>query len=106
MDPRHFDSDPDPGFQIKAQNLEKVLKLAHIPFMRIRSAYDFDADPDTDPNPTFQFDADSCGSGSTTLVCIIPEQSAEKVLSDSAQFDRQPIRYIQYSTPDSSHRQL
>jgi hypothetical protein len=22
----HFDADPDPGFQVKAQNLEKVLK--------------------------------------------------------------------------------
>ncbi len=31
----HFDADPDPdtGFQIKALNLEKVLKLAHIPYV-------------------------------------------------------------------------
>jgi len=31
----HFyaDSDPDPSFQIKAQNLEKVLKLTHIPYI-------------------------------------------------------------------------
>jgi hypothetical protein len=33
----HFDADldrvPDPSFQIKAQNLEKVLTWAHIPYI-------------------------------------------------------------------------
>jgi hypothetical protein len=28
----HFDADPDPSFQIKAQNLEKVLIMAYIPY--------------------------------------------------------------------------
>jgi hypothetical protein len=28
----HFDPDPDSSFQIKVQNLEKVLKQAHIPY--------------------------------------------------------------------------
>jgi hypothetical protein len=60
----HFDPDPDldPGFQIKAQNLEKVLKQAYIP--RILTFYpQIDADPDpayrfdADPDPTFQSDA-------------------------------------------------
>jgi hypothetical protein len=27
----HSDADPDPGFQLKAQNLEKELKWDHIP---------------------------------------------------------------------------
>jgi hypothetical protein len=33
-DPHHVDAepDPDPSFQIKAQNLEKVLEYKHIPF--------------------------------------------------------------------------
>ncbi len=26
----NFDADPDPSFKIESQNLEKVLKLAHI----------------------------------------------------------------------------
>jgi hypothetical protein len=77
--PYHFDADPDhsfhfdadvdpdadPSFQIKAQNLEKALKWANIPYilachLQIDAdpdpAYHFDADPDT--YPTFQFDAD------------------------------------------------
>ena len=76
--------------KMKAQNLEKVLKKAHIPYflachLKIYAdpdpAYHFDADPDRDPvyhfdadadpdpDPTFQFDAYLCGSGSgsTTL---------------------------------------
>ncbi len=49
--------------RILAANLEKVLKLAHIPYMlachqqcdvNLDSAYHFDADPDS----TFPFDAD------------------------------------------------
>jgi hypothetical protein len=62
----HFDADPYPSFQIKAQNLEKVLKLAHIPYVLachlqidadadLDPAYHFDVDPDRDP--TFKFDA-------------------------------------------------
>jgi hypothetical protein len=65
-----------------AQNLEKVFKQAHIPYILAcqlqidgdpdpayhfdtdlntdpRPAYHFDAD--ADPDPTFQFDADPCG---------------------------------------------
>jgi hypothetical protein len=54
----HFDADPDPSFQIKAQNLEKVLKKSHIPYILARhlqiyadpdSAYHFDAEPDPIP---------------------------------------------------------
>ncbi len=53
----HFDPDADPSFQIKARNLEKVLKWAHIPYiLALDPAYHFDADPDHDP--TFQFNAD------------------------------------------------
>jgi hypothetical protein len=84
LDPTfHFDADPDPSFQIKAQNLEKVLKLADIPYI-LAYHVQIDADPDpypagadpnpvdhfdadSDPNPTFQFEADTCGSESTTL---------------------------------------
>jgi hypothetical protein len=29
----HFDADPAPNFQIKAQNLEKVPKKANIPYI-------------------------------------------------------------------------
>jgi hypothetical protein len=69
-DPHHVDADPDPNpsFQIKAQNLKKVLKKAHILYI---CHLQIDADPpdpdpypafhfdeDQDPNPTFQFDAD------------------------------------------------
>ncbi len=74
--------------KIKAENLEKVLKKAHIPYflachLQIYAnpdpayhfdadadpdpAYHFDADADPDPDPAFQFDAYPCGSGSTTL---------------------------------------
>jgi hypothetical protein len=74
--------------KIKAQNLKKVLKKAHIPYflachLQIYAdpdpayhfdadpdpdpAYHFDADADRDPDPTLHSDADPCGSGSTTL---------------------------------------
>jgi hypothetical protein len=88
----HFDADPDPSFQIKAQNLEKVLKYAHIPYNLAGNfqidadadpAYHFIADPDpayhfdVDPNPNFQFDADpdpqhvfDCGEISTVYIYI------------------------------------
>jgi hypothetical protein len=46
----HFDADPDPdpSFQIKAQTSEKVLKLAHIPYIL---ACHLQIDADTDPDP-------------------------------------------------------
>ncbi len=58
-------ADPDPSFQIKAKNLEKVLKWAHIPYI-LANHLQIDADPytayhfdeDADPDPTFQFAAD------------------------------------------------
>ncbi len=63
----HFeaDPDPDPSFQIKAQNLEKLLKQAHFPYS-LACHLQIDADPgtdpachfDADPDPTFQFDPD------------------------------------------------
>ncbi len=67
----HFDADadpdPNPSFQVKAQNLEKVLKYAHIPHI-LACHLQIDADPgpdtgynfdaDADPDPTFQFEAD------------------------------------------------
>jgi hypothetical protein len=75
----HLDAypDPDSSLQIMAQNLGKLFKYAHMPYIlawhlqmmriRIHHPYHFDADPDTDPDPTFQFVADSCRSASTTL---------------------------------------
>ncbi len=78
----HFDADPDsyPSFQIKAQNLEKVLKQAYIRYIQAcylqidadpdadpDPADHFDKDADPDPDPNFQFDADPCGSGSTRI---------------------------------------
>jgi hypothetical protein len=56
--------DPDPSFQIKAQNLEEKCSkrlIFHtfwlVRMMRIRDpAYHVDADADADPDPTFQFD--------------------------------------------------
>ncbi len=82
---RSADPDPDPSFQIKAENLEKVFKQAPYIFAchlqidadpdlfyhfstdpDLDPAYHFDVDPD--PDPTFQFDADS-ESGSATLPC-------------------------------------
>jgi hypothetical protein len=49
------DPDPDPCFQIKAQNLEKVLKKAHISsILACHLQIHFDADLDPAPNPTFQ----------------------------------------------------
>jgi hypothetical protein len=88
----HFDADPDPSFQIKAQNLEKVIKWVHIPHILAchlnidvdvdpDPTYHSDADPDpaypfdADPDPTFQFYADQCGSGSTTLPYSPPKTS-------------------------------
>jgi hypothetical protein len=64
----------DPSFQIKAQNLEKVIYLGSYSYslachLQIvvdpdpHPAYHFDADPD----PTFHFDEDPSGSGSRTL---------------------------------------
>jgi hypothetical protein len=66
----HFDADPDPNPSFLAQNLEKVLKQAHIP--HILACYlqiDEDPDPDpayyfdADPYPDYHFYADPCGSG-------------------------------------------
>ncbi len=54
----NFDADPDdPSFQIKAQNLEKVLKYAHIPYS-LTCHLHIDADPDSAPDPAYYFDAD------------------------------------------------
>ncbi len=81
----HFDSDPDPDpachfdpdpdttcsvhfvrirqIQIKAQNLEKVLKQTHIPYiLACHLKIDEDPDPayhfDADPDSTYHFNAD------------------------------------------------
>jgi hypothetical protein len=40
----HLDADPDPSLLIKAQNLEKVLRLAHIPYI-LACHLQIDADP-------------------------------------------------------------
>jgi hypothetical protein len=71
----HFDAyaDPDPSFQVKAQNLKKVLKYSVPYILTCRLQIDADPDPDpacyfaadtdpayqfdTDPDPTFKFDA-------------------------------------------------
>ncbi len=44
----HFDAapGPDPSFWIKAQNLEKVLNWAHIPYIFLACHLQIDADPD------------------------------------------------------------
>ncbi len=47
------DPDPNPSFQIKEQNLEKVLKQAQIPYI-----LDCHLQTDADPDPAYQFDAD------------------------------------------------
>jgi hypothetical protein len=49
----HLDADPDPSFQIKAQNLEKVLKKAHIRYI-LPCNLQIDADPELDP--AYDFD--------------------------------------------------
>jgi hypothetical protein len=46
--------DPDPSFLIKAQTLEKVLKLAHITYI-LGSHLQTDSDPD----PDYHFDEDA-----------------------------------------------
>ncbi len=51
LDPTfRFDADPDldPSFQMKAQNLEKMLKYAHIPYI-LPCHLQIDADPDPYP---------------------------------------------------------
>jgi hypothetical protein len=48
----HFDADPDPSFRIKAHNLEKVLKYAHIPYI-----FSCHLQKDADPDPAFHYDA-------------------------------------------------
>jgi hypothetical protein len=84
------DPDPDPSFQIKAQNLEKVLKwlifqtcwlvicklmqirlrIQLTTLMRIRiRVFLFDEDPGADTG--YPNDAYRCGSGSTTLRFIV-----------------------------------
>ncbi len=47
----HFDADTDsdPSFQIQAQNTEKLLKEAHIPYI-FSCHLQIDADPDPYPN--------------------------------------------------------
>jgi hypothetical protein len=62
----HFHADPDPSFQITAENLKKgsnrlifhLFWLFTFKLMRIRiQLFHFDAG--ADPDPTFQFDADT-----------------------------------------------
>jgi hypothetical protein len=50
-----LDPDPDPSFQIKARTLEKLLKLAHIPYI-LACHLQIDADPV--PDPAYHFYAD------------------------------------------------
>ncbi len=62
----HFDADPDPSFIIKAQNIEKVLRLKFHTFLVCHQQIDANPDPDLsdhfdadpDPDPAFQFDAE------------------------------------------------
>jgi hypothetical protein len=57
------DADPDPSFQLKTQNLSKVLKKSHILYI-LACHLQINADPnpacyfDADPDPNFKFDAD------------------------------------------------
>jgi hypothetical protein len=57
-----LDAGQDPSFQLTAQNLEKVAKSAHIPYiLACHLQTDADADPayhvdeDPDPDPTLKF---------------------------------------------------
>ncbi len=52
------DPDPDPSFQIRVQTLEKVLKLAHIPFI-LAFHLQINADPVPVPDPADHIDADT-----------------------------------------------
>ncbi len=45
---------------LKVQTLEKVLKLAHIPYT-LACHLQIDAEPDPVPDPAFHFDADPDG---------------------------------------------
>ncbi len=62
----HFHADPDPSFQITAENLKKcsnrlifhLIWLFTFKLMRIRIQL-FHFDVGADPDPTFQFDADT-----------------------------------------------
>ncbi len=65
-----LDLDPDPSFQLKAQNLEKVLKKAHIPYILA-----FHLKIDADPDPTFQSYLDPGSSGSATQPLLSPHIS-------------------------------
>jgi hypothetical protein len=49
--------DPDPSYQIMPQNLEKVLSLAHNPYI-LACHLQIDANPDPIPDPAYHFDAD------------------------------------------------
>ncbi len=54
LDPTfHYVADPDPSFQIKAQNLEQCSDMSHIPYI-LACHLQIDADPD----PAYHFDAD------------------------------------------------
>jgi hypothetical protein len=55
-DPHHVYADPNPSFQIKAQNLVKALKSAHI-YSNLACHLQIDVDPD--PDPAYHFDADT-----------------------------------------------
>ncbi len=54
-----FDADPypDPNLQIKAQNLEKVLRQAFMSYICV-CHLQIDADPAADPDPAYHFVAD------------------------------------------------
>ena len=51
----HLNTDPDPSFQVKAQNLATVLKYAHILYS-LACHLQIDSDPDRDY--FYHFDAD------------------------------------------------
>jgi hypothetical protein len=59
----HLGADPDPRYQIKAQNLEKARKSTYVLYI-LPCHLQIDADPDPayhfdlDPDPTFKLDAD------------------------------------------------
>ncbi len=115
----HFEEDPDPSFQIKAQNLEKVLKLARLPCILAYHqqndsdpdpAYPFDADPDLankfdvdpDPDPTYQFDENPCGSGSglATLASTTLGKETELRVKDPRMWTANKHRYTVRYKPD------
>jgi hypothetical protein len=56
-DPHHLNVDPDPSFQIKAQNLKKYLTQKGL--FSIHFGFHLKTDEDADPDPAYHSDDDA-----------------------------------------------